>query len=169
MRSVLSVSTRRAVIVAVLVVLALFFAFSRSEEARVRNTLDRVSAALSGPVDRAREAKVKQSLSELCTADVHVEIPDVFVGSGRERAIEAALGVMRGATPVISLEHIELKRAGMGRMEADFDARVSESQAGDLHGDIRRVHALLVKSDSGWQVAALDSTPHDARLPEARP
>jgi hypothetical protein len=170
MSSRISVGSRRALAIAAVLVAIAFFAFTRSEESHARRSLKRVAAALSEPVDAAHEGEVRKTLAELCTPGIQVDVPDVFVGSGRDHAIDAVVHTLRNARPVIALENIELVSLDSGRrFQASFDAKVSDSQAGDLHGDIRRVKAVLVKSADRWQLDAVSSSGKDGRVPEARP
>jgi hypothetical protein len=170
LKSLISVGSRRALAIAAVLVAVAFFAYTRSEESHAKKSLNRLAEVLSEPLDAPREVELRKTLSELCTPGVQVNVPDVFVGSGREPAIDAVLRSLQGARPVIALENIQLQAVDSGsRFQASFDARVSDSQAGDLHADIRQVKAVLVKSADRWQLDALTSSPKDARQPEARP
>jgi hypothetical protein len=166
----ISVGSRRALAIAAVLVAVAFFAYTRSEESHAKKSLNRLAEVLSEPLDAAREVELRKTLSELCTPGVQVNVPDVFVGSGRDLAIDAVLRSLQGSRPVIALENIQLQAVDSGsRFQASFDARVSDSQAGDLHADIRQVKAVLVKSADRWQLDALTSSPKDTRQPEARP
>lgn len=169
-KNAISAGSRRALAIAAVLVAVAFFAYTRSEESHARKSLRSIAEALSAPLGATHEIELRKTLSELCTPGIQVNVPDVFVGSGRDRAIDAVLRTLQGARPVIALENIQLQSLESGsRFQASFDARVSDSQAGDLHADIRQVNAVLVKSADRWQLDAVTSSPKDARQPEARP
>jgi hypothetical protein len=71
--------------------------------------------------------------------------------------------------PVIQLEHIEVRFDRADHASAHFDAIVSDSQAGDLHGDARRVTAELERRDAKWVISIVSASPEERTLPEARP
>jgi hypothetical protein len=169
-KNAISAGSRRALAIAAVLVAVAFFVYTRSEETHARKSLSSIAEALSAPLDATREIELRKTLSEFCTPEVQVNVPDVFVGSGRDRAIDAVLRTLNGARPVISLENIQLQSIDSGsRFQASFDARVSDSQTADLHADIRQVTAVLVKSADRWQLDAVTSSPKDSRQPEARP
>jgi hypothetical protein len=161
----LSRTTRRVVGVAIVLLIGAYLLFSQSDEAKARRRLTEIVELVSQP----GETELRRGLAESCSPDLSVEIPEFLRESGRDRVGEALVARLKGKSPVIALDNVELRRASSDRFEASFDARVSDSQAGDLHADIRRVNAVLVKTSSGWQLASLRASGHAPVEPEARP
>jgi hypothetical protein len=101
--------------------------------------------------------------------DVRIQIPGVPIAPGRAPVIEHLIASSESRAPVIEIDHVEIQFLSDTRASARFDAIVSDSQAGDLHGDARRVRAELERGGTEWVISTLSASPEERAQPEARP
>ena len=162
---------RGLILVGIVVAIFAYFAFP-SREQRVHAALARATEVLKakpGEDAAMRRARLDRELLPLLAPNVHLEIPGIAAASNRTSVIERVAALTAGRAPVIQLEHIEIRFERRDRASAKFDAVVSDSQAGDLRGDARRVRAELEEQGSDWLIASVASSPEERAEPEARP
>jgi hypothetical protein len=162
---------RWLVVLGIAVAILVFLAFP-SREQNVRATLARATEVLKakqGEDAAERRGRLDRELLPLLSPNVRLEIPGVAAAPNRASVVERVAALTAGRAPVIQLEHIEIRFERSDHASAQFDAVVSDSQVGDLHGDARRVRAELEKHGSNWLITSVASSPEERAEPEARP
>lgn len=162
----------RAALLGAVAVAMVLLLVPRSSERQVRALLEKTAEQLRPtPSETAEQrlGRVQAALTGALAPDARVEIPGLFVGTGRAPASRAAVEQLRSRDAVLSIEQLEVTLRGDARASATFAVLLSGAQAGDLHAQRRDARAELERRDGHWQVVELRVSPAGRAEPEARP
>jgi hypothetical protein len=150
-----------AVAAAALGAVLCFVLFRGSEEARVRETLERFAAIVRVKPDDnvlARAGRLRSGFKELVTDDVHVDVPDLSMrlSSRDDLAAGATSAAAAYGSADATLTSVRI-RIDESETTATADALVIVDgvRGGERRVDRRDVHFLL-RNDGGWRIAAID-------------
>ena len=135
---------------------------SKSDEDRIRETLDRLAAIVevkegANPIMKA--AGIRDELAGVLSDDVHVSIPELGgVREGRQGIMAAATQAQLGFQSArVDLRRVEIKLDDAKQSaQASAEAQLKgKTRGGDTRRDDRNVDFLLRKADGTWKITSV--------------
>lgn len=147
----------------------LVYEFVPREETRIIARLSELCSALNQTRDQASLARLRRLLAVVLEPQVEVHLADLDQDlEGLDQVAERARMLLEGPPLTFALTGIQVQQSGrLARVEADLLVTVRGS--GEQRRDARHTLIRLAKSDSGWQIEAVDVAQVAASEPEARP